>query len=122
MIISKSLSAQSSTKYPTLIHFGAAQGLKRTVAACLQHCPAARQACALQNKDGMCPRELAEKYGYFEVSEDLEDFEVTLSLNELNPAYKKTRLFSVTRSYQEPITGSVKLPQIPVTAFSQTYF
>ena len=89
--------------YPTLIHFGAAQGLKRTVAACLQHCPAARQACALRNKDGMCPRELAEKYGYFEVSEDLEDFEVTLSLNELNPAYKKIRLFSVTRSYQEPI-------------------
>lgn len=67
--------AQSSTKYPTLIHFGAAQGLKRTVAACLRHCPAARQACALQNKDGMCPTELAEKYGYFEVSEDLQDFE-----------------------------------------------
>ena len=49
----------------------------------------------------MCPTELAEKYGYFEVSEDLQDFEVTLPLNDLNPAYTKTQFsFSFKRSYQ----------------------
>lgn len=84
-----SISAQSTTTYPTLVHFGAAQGLRRTVDACLRYCPTARQACALQNKDRMCPKELAEKYGHFELAEDLQDFEVTLPL--LNVDYFLSR-------------------------------
>ncbi|XP_078374517.1 phosphoinositide 3-kinase adapter protein 1-like [Oculina patagonica] len=67
--------AQSNTKYPTLIHFGAAHRLPLTVAACLRYCPAARQACALKNKDGMCPKELAVKHEHYELSEDLQDFQ-----------------------------------------------
>lgn len=78
------VSGQSRTIYPTLIHFGAAHGLKRAVAACLQYCPAARQACALQNKHGMCPKELAEKYGHFEISEDLQDFEANERMHTKN--------------------------------------
>ncbi|KAJ7393447.1 toll-like receptor 7 signaling pathway [Desmophyllum pertusum] len=69
------VAAHSSTKYPTLVHFGAAHGLPLTVAACLQHCPAALQACALKNIDGMRPVEMAVKHGHYELSEDIQDFE-----------------------------------------------
>ncbi|XP_078374057.1 uncharacterized protein LOC144657583 isoform X1 [Oculina patagonica] len=69
------VSGQSNTKYPTLIHFGAAHRLPLTVAACLRYCPAARQACALKNKDGMCPKEIAVKHEHYELSEDLQDFQ-----------------------------------------------
>ena len=73
----KSVSAQSNTKYPTLIHFGAAYGLPLTVAACLQYCPVARQACALRNKDGMYPKEIAEKHGHYKIAADIQCYQVT---------------------------------------------
>ena len=70
------LLGQSSTAYPTFLHFGAAHGLLHTVITCLKICPAALRACALTNKDGKLPREIAQEHGHHFLSEELRLFEV----------------------------------------------
>ncbi|XP_073541815.1 phosphoinositide 3-kinase adapter protein 1 isoform X2 [Phyllobates terribilis] len=64
---------------PTLLHFSAKYGLKNLTALLLT-CPGALQAYSVANKNGDFPNNIAEKYGYMDLRQFVDEYVETADL------------------------------------------
>lgn len=69
-------SDQRSEEIPTLLHFAARYGLKKLTTVLLQ-CPGALQAYSVMNKHGDYPNTLAEKSGFFDLRQFMDEYIVS---------------------------------------------
>ncbi|XP_055517911.1 phosphoinositide 3-kinase adapter protein 1 [Leucoraja erinacea] len=70
---------QRDKELPTLLHFAAKYGLKNLTAVLLQ-CPGALQAYSVANKDGDYPNNLAEKSGYKDLRQFIDEYVETADM------------------------------------------
>ncbi|XP_066456717.1 phosphoinositide 3-kinase adapter protein 1 [Eleutherodactylus coqui] len=70
---------QRDEELPTLLHFAAKYGLKKLTALLLT-CPGALQAYSVANKDGDFPNNLAEKYGYMDLRQFIDEYVETADM------------------------------------------
>ncbi|KPP76546.1 phosphoinositide 3-kinase adapter protein 1-like, partial [Scleropages formosus] len=66
---------QRNDELPTLLHFAAKYGLKKLVTVLLQ-CPGALQAYSVMNKFGDYPNNIAEKHGFLELRQFMDEYVV----------------------------------------------
>lgn len=71
---------QRNEELPTLLHFAAKYGLKKLTTILLQ-CPGALQAYSVMNKSGDYPNTLAEKSGFSDLRQFMDEFVETDSIN-----------------------------------------
>ncbi|KAK9964544.1 hypothetical protein ABG768_005708 [Culter alburnus] len=64
---------------PTLLHFSAKYGLKK-LTSLLMRCPGAMQAYSVMNKDGDYPNKLAEKSGFSDLRQFMDEYVETVDL------------------------------------------
>ncbi|XP_069836583.1 phosphoinositide 3-kinase adapter protein 1 isoform X2 [Dendropsophus ebraccatus] len=64
---------QRDEELPTLLHFSAKYGLKKLTALLLT-CPGALQAYSVANKNGDFPNNIAEKYGYMDLRQFIDEY------------------------------------------------
>ncbi|XP_067277938.1 phosphoinositide 3-kinase adapter protein 1 isoform X2 [Pseudorasbora parva] len=64
---------------PTLLHFSAKYGLKK-LTSLLMRCPGALQAYSVMNKDGDYPNKLAEKSGFSDLRQFMDEYVETVDL------------------------------------------
>lgn len=76
-------SDQREEELPTLLHFAARYGLKKLTTVLLQ-CPGALQAYSVMNKYGDYPNTLAEKSGFFDLRQFMDEFVVSAGMKELS--------------------------------------
>lgn len=69
-------SDQREEELPTLLHFSARYGLKKLTTVLLQ-CPGALQAYSVMNKHGDYPNKLAEKSGFLDLRQFMDDYVVS---------------------------------------------
>lgn len=67
---------QRNEELPTLLHFAAKYGLKKLTTILLQ-CPGALQAYSVMNKNGDYPNTLAEKSGFSDLRQFMDEFVVS---------------------------------------------
>ncbi|XP_072881208.1 phosphoinositide 3-kinase adapter protein 1 isoform X3 [Hemitrygon akajei] len=72
-------STQRDKELPTLLHFSAMYGLKNLTALLLQ-CPGALQAYSVANKDGDYPNNMAEKNGYRDLRQFMDEYVETADM------------------------------------------
>ncbi|XP_051897615.1 LOW QUALITY PROTEIN: phosphoinositide 3-kinase adapter protein 1-like [Pristis pectinata] len=70
---------QRDKELPTLLHFAAMYGLKNLTALLLQ-CPGALQAYSVANKDGDYPNNIAEKNGYRDLRQFMDEYVETADM------------------------------------------
>ncbi|KAK6293417.1 hypothetical protein J4Q44_G00357430 [Coregonus suidteri] len=70
---------QRKEELPTLLHFAAKYGLKKLTTVLLQ-CPGALQAYSVMNKNGDYPNTLAEKSGFSDLRQFIDDFVETADM------------------------------------------
>ncbi|XP_068424518.1 phosphoinositide 3-kinase adapter protein 1 [Clinocottus analis] len=70
---------QRNEELPTLLHFSAKYGLKKLTTILLQ-CPGALQAYSVMNKSGDYPNTLAEKSGFSDLRQFMDDFVETADM------------------------------------------
>ncbi|XP_040293418.1 phosphoinositide 3-kinase adapter protein 1 isoform X2 [Bufo bufo] len=70
---------QRDEELPTLLHFSAKYGLKKLTALLLT-CPGALQAYSVANKDGHFPNNIAEKYGYVDLRQFIDEYVETADM------------------------------------------
>ncbi|XP_069741936.1 phosphoinositide 3-kinase adapter protein 1 isoform X2 [Narcine bancroftii] len=70
---------QRDKELPTLLHFAARYGLKNLTALLLQ-CPGALQAYSVANKDGDYPNNIAEKNGYKDLRQFIDEYVETADM------------------------------------------
>ncbi|XP_059802212.1 phosphoinositide 3-kinase adapter protein 1 isoform X3 [Hypanus sabinus] len=70
---------QRDKELPTLLHFSAMYGLKNLTALLLQ-CPGALQAYSVANKDGDYPNNMAEKNGYRDLRQFMDEYVETADM------------------------------------------
>ncbi|KAM4033750.1 phosphoinositide 3-kinase adapter protein 1 isoform 2-T2 [Anomaloglossus baeobatrachus] len=70
---------QRDEELPTLLHFAAKYGLKNLTALLLT-CPGALQAYSVANKNGDFPNKIAEKYGYMDLRQFIDEYVETADL------------------------------------------
>lgn len=70
---------QRNEELPTLLHFAAKYGLKKLTTALLQ-CPGALQAYSVMNKNGDYPNTLAEKSGFSDLRQFMDEFVETADM------------------------------------------
>ncbi|XP_020501794.1 phosphoinositide 3-kinase adapter protein 1 [Labrus bergylta] len=70
---------QRNEEYPTLLHFAAKYGLKKLTTILLQ-CPGALQAYSVMNKYGDYPNTMAEKSGYTDLRQFMDEFVETADM------------------------------------------
>ncbi|CAB1425100.1 unnamed protein product [Pleuronectes platessa] len=70
---------QRNEELPTLLHFAAKYGLKKLTTLLLQ-CPGALQAYSVMNKHGDYPNNLAEKSGFLDLRQFMDEFVVTADM------------------------------------------
>ncbi|XP_035027605.1 phosphoinositide 3-kinase adapter protein 1 isoform X1 [Hippoglossus stenolepis] len=70
---------QRDVELPTLLHFAAKYGLKKLTTILLQ-CPGALQAYSVMNKHGDYPNTLAEKSGFLDLRQFMDEFVVTADM------------------------------------------
>ncbi|XP_034407974.1 phosphoinositide 3-kinase adapter protein 1 [Cyclopterus lumpus] len=70
---------QRREELPTLLHFAAKYGLKKLTTILLQ-CPGALQAYSVMNKSGDYPNTLAEKSGFFQLRQFMDEFVETADM------------------------------------------
>uniref|UniRef100_A0A3B4Z007 Phosphoinositide-3-kinase adaptor protein 1 n=1 Tax=Stegastes partitus TaxID=144197 RepID=A0A3B4Z007_9TELE len=70
---------QRDEELPTLLHFAAKYGLKKLTTILLQ-CPGALQAYSVMNKHGDYPNKLAEKSGFSDLRQFMDDFVETADM------------------------------------------
>lgn len=92
------LSDQRDEDLPTLLHFAAKYGLKKLTTTLLQ-CPGALQAYSVMNKHGDYPNTLAEKSGFSDLRQFMDEFVVS-------PVMKAIYYFLFLYSMQQCV-GSV---------------
>lgn len=76
-------SDQRKEELPTLLHFAARYGLKKLTTVLLQ-CPGALQAYSVMNKDGDYPNTLAEKSGFFDLRQFMDEYVVSAGTKEFS--------------------------------------
>lgn len=69
-------SDQRDVELPTLLHFSAKYGLKKLTSTLLQ-CPGALQAYSIANKNGDYPNTLAERSGFPDLRQFMDDYVVS---------------------------------------------
>ncbi|XP_059373569.1 phosphoinositide 3-kinase adapter protein 1-like isoform X4 [Carassius carassius] len=69
----------SNVELPTLLHFSAKYGLKKLMSL-LMRCPGAMQAYSVMNKDGDYPNKLAEKSGFSDLRQFMDEYVETVDL------------------------------------------
>ncbi|XP_052469095.1 phosphoinositide 3-kinase adapter protein 1-like isoform X1 [Carassius gibelio] len=69
----------SNVELPTLLHFSAKYGLKKLTSS-LMRCPGAMQAYSVMNKDGDYPNKLAEKSGFSDLRQFMDEYVETVDL------------------------------------------
>lgn len=69
-------SDQRDVELPTLLHFSAKYGLKKLTSTLLQ-CPGALQAYSTANKNGDYPNTLAERSGFPDLRQFMDDYVVS---------------------------------------------
>ncbi|XP_018593616.2 phosphoinositide 3-kinase adapter protein 1 isoform X1 [Scleropages formosus] len=74
-------SYQRNDELPTLLHFAAKYGLKKLVTVLLQ-CPGALQAYSVMNKFGDYPNNIAEKHGFLELRQFMDEYVETAHMLE----------------------------------------
>lgn len=74
---------QRNEELPTLLHFAARYGLKKLTTALLQ-CPGALQAYSVMNKYGDYPNTLAEKSGFFDLRQFMDEYVVSAGMKALS--------------------------------------
>ncbi|KAJ0004966.1 hypothetical protein NQD34_011180, partial [Periophthalmus magnuspinnatus] len=72
-------SYQRNEELPTLLHFAAKYGLKKLTTALLQ-CPGALQAYSVMNKNGDYPNTLAQKSGFSDLRQFMDEFVETADM------------------------------------------
>lgn len=72
-------SDQRDEELPTLLHFAAKYGLKKLTTVLLQ-CPGALQAYSVMNKHGDYPNTLAEKSGFCDLRQFMDEYVVCASM------------------------------------------
>lgn len=82
-------SDQRNEELPTLLHFAAKYGLKKLTTVLLQ-CPGALQAYSVMNKNGDYPNTLAEKSGFNDLRQFMDEFVVS-------PQRKSFQFFAFSR-------------------------
>ncbi|XP_072281251.1 phosphoinositide 3-kinase adapter protein 1 isoform X1 [Pyxicephalus adspersus] len=70
---------QRDEELPTLLHFSAKYGLKNLTALLLT-CPGALQAYSVSNKNGAFPNTIAEKYGFKDLRQFIDDYVETADM------------------------------------------
>ncbi|GCB84144.1 hypothetical protein scyTo_0024593, partial [Scyliorhinus torazame] len=70
---------QRDEELPTLLHFAASYGLKNLTALLLQ-CPGALQAYSVANRQGDYPNNMAEKNGYADLRQFMDEYVVRAHL------------------------------------------
>ncbi|KAM3914017.1 phosphoinositide 3-kinase adapter protein 1 [Leptodactylus fuscus] len=70
---------QRDEELPTLLHFSAKYGLKKLTALLLT-CPGALQAYSVANKDGDFPNNIAEKYGFMDLRQFIDEYVETADM------------------------------------------
>ncbi|XP_056147600.1 phosphoinositide 3-kinase adapter protein 1 isoform X2 [Lampris incognitus] len=70
---------QRTEELPTVLHFSAKYGLKKLTKVLLK-CPGALQAYSVMNKDGDYPNTLAEKSGFSDLRQFMDDFVETVDI------------------------------------------
>ncbi|XP_075697609.1 phosphoinositide 3-kinase adapter protein 1 isoform X2 [Rhinoderma darwinii] len=70
---------QRDEELPTLLHFSAKYGLKKLTALLLT-CPGALQAYSVANKDGDFPNNIAEKHGYMDLRQFIDEYVETADM------------------------------------------
>lgn len=70
---------QRDEELPTLLHFSAKYGLKKLTSLLLT-CPGALQAYSVANKDGDFPNNIAEKYGYLDLRQFIDEYVETADM------------------------------------------
>ncbi|KAL7889720.1 hypothetical protein AOLI_G00019780 [Acnodon oligacanthus] len=73
------LANQRNSELPTLLHFSAKYGLKKLTSMLLQ-CPGALQAYSVVNKNGDYPNTLAEKSGFSDLRQFMDNYVETVDL------------------------------------------
>ncbi|XP_016390226.1 phosphoinositide 3-kinase adapter protein 1-like isoform X1 [Sinocyclocheilus rhinocerous] len=68
-----------NVELPTLLHFSAKYGLKKLTSLLMQ-CPGAMQAYSVMNKDGDYPNKLAEKSGFSDLRQFMDEYVETVDL------------------------------------------
>ncbi|ROL49526.1 Phosphoinositide 3-kinase adapter protein 1 [Anabarilius grahami] len=68
-----------NVELPTLLHFSAKYGLKK-LSSLLMRCPGAMQAYSVMNKDGDYPNKLAEKSGFSDLRQFMDEYVETVDL------------------------------------------
>ncbi|XP_051774195.1 phosphoinositide 3-kinase adapter protein 1 isoform X2 [Ctenopharyngodon idella] len=68
-----------NVELPTLLHFSAKYGLKKLTSLLLR-CPGAMQAYSVMNKDGDYPNKLAEKSGFSDLRQFMDEYVETVDL------------------------------------------
>ncbi|XP_027030863.1 phosphoinositide 3-kinase adapter protein 1 [Tachysurus fulvidraco] len=77
--IEEMITNQQDVELPTLLHFSAKYGLKKLTSTLLQ-CPGALQAYSLANKNGDYPNTLAERSGFPDLRQFMDEFFETADL------------------------------------------
>ncbi|XP_058242807.1 phosphoinositide 3-kinase adapter protein 1 [Hemibagrus wyckioides] len=77
--IEEMVSNHQDVELPTLLHFSAKYGLKKLTSTLLQ-CPGALQAYSMANKNGDYPNTLAERSGFPDLRQFMDDFFETVDL------------------------------------------
>lgn len=72
-------SCQRNEELPTLLHFAAKYGLKKLTTALLQ-CPGALQAYSVMNRDGDYPNTLAQRCGFSDLRQFMDEFVETADM------------------------------------------
>lgn len=75
-------SDQRKEELPTLLHFAARYGLKKLTTVLLQ-CPGALQAYSVMNKYGDYPNTLAEKSGFIDLRQFMDEYVVSAAMREV---------------------------------------
>ncbi|XP_050982487.1 phosphoinositide 3-kinase adapter protein 1 isoform X1 [Labeo rohita] len=71
-----------NVELPTLLHFSAKYGLKK-LTSLLMRCPGAMQAYSVMNKDGDYPNNLAEKSGFSNLRQFMDEYVETVDLGNI---------------------------------------
>ncbi|MCJ8730360.1 hypothetical protein PDJAM_G00183440 [Pangasius djambal] len=77
--LEEEITNQQDVELPTLLHFSAKYGLKKLTSTLLQ-CPGALQAYSTANKNGDYPNTLAEKSGFPDLRQFMDDYVETIDL------------------------------------------
>lgn len=94
-------SDQQDVELPTLLHFSAKYGLKKLTSTLLQ-CPGALQAYSIANKNGDYPNTLAERNGFPDLRQFIDDYVVSAQQFFVQISIFASQKLFITRNFMVP--------------------